>query len=137
MFDSNLQLYKQMPCTYPHRAGDKCAVPKSLVKSFRIEALENDGSWRTVFSESANYQRLVRVPLQVRTQALRFVAGETWGDPETRVFGFEALDVFADKIPSYPDGPSFVDLRSQASPEDLAPPDTVVAPDKPKGGISA
>lgn len=125
VFDSNLQLHKRMPCTYPHREHGTCAVPKSLVKAFRIEAQENDGGeWRTVFRESENCQRLVRVPLSgVRARALRLVPEETWGDAEARIFSFEPLDAYAEKIPTCPEGETFAQLRSRLSAEELAPPE--------------
>jgi len=129
VFDSNLQLHKRMPCTYPHRENGKCAVPKSLVKAFRIEVLENGGrEWRTVFRETDNYQRLVCVPLAgVRARALRLVPEETWGDPEARIFSFEPLAEFTEKIPSNPEGETFTELRSRLSAEDLAPPESTAA----------
>jgi hypothetical protein len=113
VFDSNLQLHKRMPCTYPH----KTAMPKSLVKSFRLE--DDTG---TIFRETNNYQRLVRVPLQTESRSLRLVIEETWGDPVARVFAFEPLDTWEDKIPRYPEGPPFSAVRAQANPRDLEPP---------------
>jgi len=125
VFDSNLQLHKRMPCTYPHREGGKCAVPKSLVKAFRIEARGEDGAWRTVFRETDNYQRLVRVPLQIEARALRFTAEETWGDATARVFAFEPLEHFEEKTPRAPERLAFSDVRAQIPPEDLQPPEGV------------
>ncbi len=125
VFDSNLQLHKRMPCTYPHREGSN-AVPKSLVKAYRIETQEAGGDWKAVFRDNDNYQRLVHVPLQARVTALRFVPEETWGDPEVRLFGFEPLETFTGKNPVVADGPNFVDVRSKIDPADLAPPEGVV-----------
>lgn len=122
-FDSNLQLHKRMPCTYPHREAGKCAVPKSLVKAFRIESLGEDGTWSTVYRETNNYQRLVRVPLQTETRGLRLVPEETWGDTAARVFAFEPLDRFEEKIPRLPEAPSFQKVRAQINSADLQPPD--------------
>jgi len=125
VFDSNLQLYKRMPCSYPHREGT-CAVPKSLVKAYRIEAQDEGGDWKVVFRESENYLRLVHAPFQVRTQALRFVAEETWGDPEVRLFSFEPQEAFTGKAPNVAEGITFTELRSKADPVDLAPPEGVI-----------
>jgi len=125
VFDSNLQLHKRMPCSYPHSAA-VCAAPKSLVKSYRVEVQARGGEWEVVYRESENYQRLARVPLQVRTRALRFVPEETWGDPEVRLFGCEPLEVWPGKIPNYPDGPTFAEVRSNVAPADLVPPEGVI-----------
>jgi len=125
VFDSNLQLHKRMPCSYPHRDSGS-AVPKSLVKSYRIEAQDNDGKWQVVFRESDNYLRLVHAPFQVRTQALRFVPEETWGDAEVRLFGFEPLETFTGKVPSYPEGPTWVEVRSKVDPANLVPPESKI-----------
>jgi len=128
VFDSNLQLHKRMPCTYPHREAGQCAVPKSMVKAFRIEACDSKGAWRTVFRETNNYQRLVRVPLEIEATGLRFTAEETWGDSVARVFAFEPLEHFEDKTPRLPGRPTFSDVRSTISKDDLLPPDGATEP---------
>ena len=79
-----------------------------------------------VFRESDNYLRLVHAPFQVRTQALRFVPEETWGDAEVRLFGFEPLETFTGKVPSYPEGPTWVEVRSKVDPANLAPPESKI-----------
>jgi hypothetical protein len=114
VFDSNLQLHKRMPCTYPH----KISMPKSLVKSFRLE--DERG---VIFRETNNHQRLVRVPLHAETRSLRLVVEETWGNPDARLFAFDPLETWEDKIPRYPDGPTFTEVRARAKPADLEPPE--------------
>jgi hypothetical protein len=125
VFDSNLQLHKRMPCSYPHRTSAS-AVPKSLVKAYRLEAQEPNGDWKVVFRERGNYQRLAYAPLEVRTTALRFVPEETWGDPEARLFAFEPLAVNTGKIPAPVDGPTITEIRSRVNPGDLAPPEGTI-----------
>jgi hypothetical protein len=122
VFDSNLQLHKRMPCTYPHRESAS-AVPKSLVKAYRIEAQEPNGDWKVVFREDNNYQRLVQASLNLRTQAIRFVPEETWGDPDVRIFSFEPLEKLTAKTPVHVDGPTFTEVRSKMNPADLTPPE--------------
>jgi hypothetical protein len=129
VFDSNLQLHKRMPCSYPHRTSSS-AVPKSLVKSYRVEARKSDGEWEVVYRESENYQRLAHARLQVRTTALRFVPEETWGDPEVRLFGYEPLVAWPGKIPDYPEGATIIEIRSKVAPADLAPPTGVIEKSK-------
>jgi hypothetical protein len=123
IFDSNLAHEKRMPCSYPQR-GNRCAVPASLVKSFRLETRDNSGTWHTVYHEAENYQRLVEVPLNVSTNALRFVPEATWGDSIARVFTFEPMATLHAKIPIVPDGPQFSEVRSRLSAQDLAAPDS-------------
>lgn len=122
-FDSNLNHTKRMPCSYP-QTGNRCAVPSSLVKRYRIEARDETGGWSTVYREANNYQRLVRVPLNVRATALRFVPEETWGDEAVRVFGFEPLETCDPKIPTIPEGPHIREVRAALDPGDLAPPES-------------
>jgi FAD dependent oxidoreductase len=122
VFDSNLQLHKRMPCSYPHRSG-RSAVPQSLVKAFRLEAKDSSGRWKTVYRETGNYQRLVCVPLEMKTRALRFVAEETWGDPDVRLFAFEPLETLARKIPVQPEGLHFSEIRAKVAPADLEKPE--------------
>lgn len=135
VFDSNLALPKMMPCSYPHRESG-AAIPKSLVKSFRLEA-KTGGEWKTVFRETENHRRLVTVPVRAEVTGLRLIPEETWGAAEARLFSFEALEVYEDKLPTDPKGPAFVDVRSKLSPKDLAAPESVVAPEGKKAAISA
>jgi hypothetical protein len=71
------------------RGASPWTVPETLVKAFRLDALDAAGQWRTVFEEANNYQRLVRVPLNVEAQALRLVPLATWGAEEARLFAFD------------------------------------------------
>jgi len=130
VFDSDLSKHKRMPCSYPHRSGQRTAVPASLIKTWRLEARDAAGNWSVVHREKENYQRLVKVPLQMEATALRFVAEETWGDPEARLFAFEPMTTCEVKTPIYPTGPGMVELRSRENPADLAPPETVPVSDE-------
>jgi hypothetical protein len=122
-FDSDLGNVKRMPCTYPQK-GARSLVPSSLVKAFRIEAQDDAGRWTTVGREESNYQRLVRVPLNVRAKAVRLVPEATWGAEAARVFAFEPLESYEGKIPTVPSGPSFAEVRARIAKADLAPPDS-------------
>ncbi len=64
-------------------------VPHTLIRRFRLDAQQPDGRWRTLFTEPNNYQRLVRVPLAVRTRAVRLVPEATWGAEQARLFAFD------------------------------------------------
>lgn len=123
VFDSNLDNNKRMPCSYP-QMGDRCLVPGSLVKSYRLEACDAEGTWRTVHSETCNYQRLVRVPVDIRVTALRLVPESTWGDEQVRIFGFEPMQRCEVAKPTIADGPTITEVRAAADPSDLEPPES-------------
>ncbi|MCG3149413.1 MAG: hypothetical protein PCFJNLEI_02874 [Verrucomicrobiae bacterium] len=112
VFDSNLQLHKRMPCTFPH----KTTMPGTLVKSYRLETETG-----TVFRETNNHQRLVRVPLRSTAKTLRLVIEETWGQTDARVFSFEPVTAL-NPLPRYPDGPHFSEVCAKIARADLAPP---------------
>lgn len=132
VFDSNLNNDKRMPCAYPVK-GDRCAVPGSLVRAFRIDVQDEAGHWTTAYRETNNYQRLVRVPIAARARALRFVPEATWGDDKARVFSFEAVERHEAKIPVIPEGPTISEVRAARDPADLAPPaKNIPVPEPPR-----
>lgn len=121
-FDSNLAHEKRMPCSYPQK-GDRCIVPGSLVKDFRLEIQDENGQWQLAARVEDNYQRLVRVELGVQTQAVRLIPESTWGAAEARIFAFEPLATFEAKIPAPHEGPHFKDAVARIPAEDLKPPE--------------
>jgi hypothetical protein len=123
VFDSNLGNDKRMPCSYP-QYSEKPRVPASLVKSFRIESAEQGGGWRTVYREENNYQRLVKLPLALSTQAIRIVPESTWGDPVARIFAAEPVEQVSAAMPAPEEGPLFREVVKAVDPKDLAPPDS-------------
>jgi hypothetical protein len=137
-FDSNLKNEKRQPCSYPQK-GDRSLVPETIVKSFRIEMADERGKWKTVHEEMNNYQRVVRVGLNVRAVALRLIPTATWGAATARLFAFEPVEHFEQKIPAIPVGPHFRALVGRIPVRDLAPPDSgLEVPDAPKKrGIGA
>jgi hypothetical protein len=64
-------------------------VPKTLVRAFRIEVLDADGTWRVIYREENNYQRLVRVGLDLQARAVRLVPEATWGAQEAHLFAWD------------------------------------------------
>ncbi len=76
-----------MRCYYPLDQKQR-VVPENLVRSFRIEALDKNGNWGAVFSESNNYQRLVLVSMNLETKAIRLVPEKTWGADKARIFAW-------------------------------------------------
>jgi hypothetical protein len=122
VFDSNLLHEKRLPCSYPQK-GDKPRVPTSLVKRFRLEALDESGRWTVVHQECENYQRLVRVPLSLQTAGLRLIPEETWGEKTVAIFAFEPAEVLMDKITPIPDGPHFSAVVARIDPKHLEAPE--------------
>jgi hypothetical protein len=89
VFDSKLKRqWSNMPLWYP-RDGWDIRPPETLVKSFTLEAEQHDGTWREVASITNNFQRLVRLPLDVETTAIRLVIKETWGSATPNIFSWE------------------------------------------------
>jgi hypothetical protein len=136
VFDSNLALPKMMPCTYPHREKG-AAIPASLVKNFRLEVQTPNGEWKTLHHKKENHRRLVTLTVNLEISALRLVPEETWGTEKARIFSFEPLENMTDKIPNYPQGPTFEEVRATISKKDLAVPESVIMPEPKKSGISA
>ena len=67
------------------------SVPSELVKRFRIQTRDDAGGWVDRVVEENNYQRLVWVPLNAKTNGIRLIPEEPWGSGRVRVF---AIDVY-------------------------------------------
>ncbi|MGE9290920.1 MAG: FAD-dependent oxidoreductase [Puniceicoccales bacterium] len=89
VFDSNLKRkWANMPLWYPRDGWDTKPEP-TLVRSFRVAIEIRSGEWREVACEKENYQRLVKLPLEVETKAVRLFVDETWGNDAVNVFAWE------------------------------------------------
>lgn len=89
IFDSHLKRkWANMPLWYP-RDGWDIRPPETLVKGFRLLAEKPNGEWYEVATVEENFQRLVRVPLDVETTAIRLIIDETWGTETPAVFAWE------------------------------------------------
>lgn len=95
VFDSDLNrnglsgaCRRNIICYYPLNQEPK-SPPPSLVRAFRVEVREPDGSWRTAARVQDNHQRLVRVATKARTTAVRFVPEATWGAARAHVFAWD------------------------------------------------
>ena len=77
-----------MPSSYPLNA-EPVGTPRSLIRAFRVEALGESGEWTVVARKEENYQRLVRMDVDVRTTALRFIPEATWGADRCHVFAWD------------------------------------------------
>ncbi|HEY9075386.1 MAG TPA: FAD-dependent oxidoreductase [Anaerolineaceae bacterium] len=87
-FDSNLREVKKMPCNYPSK-GNHVRIPPMMTRDFDLEALDSGGKWQVIQQVRGSYQRLVRIPLNIETTAVRFVPKASWGGDRVHVFGFD------------------------------------------------
>ena len=76
-----------MPCNFPLDA-EPYRVPDSLVRNFRIE-VETLGQWQTLLRVEDNYQRLVKLAVDLEAKAVRFVPEATWGAEDVHVFSWD------------------------------------------------
>ncbi|MEI6131478.1 MAG: FAD-dependent oxidoreductase [Bacillota bacterium] len=89
IFDSNLNR-KVMNVQSVHLLNeDRYVVQPQMVKDFTIEVFDESGGWTKVADIKGNYQRLVRVKMDVFASAVRFVAKATWGDEKVNIFAFD------------------------------------------------
>ena len=79
---------REMRCCYPLHMEPR-TVPSCMTRAFRIEAEDRCGKWAEIFRQDNNYQRLARVPLNVKTCALRLVCEKTWGAPNAHLFAWD------------------------------------------------
>ena len=81
--------------------GTSFGFPECLLKSFRVEILNDDGStWQCVYEEKNNHQRLIRGEIDAWTTAVRLIPLTTHGSEkllryygganiQTHIFAFE------------------------------------------------
>ena len=73
--------------------------PGSLLKSFRVEALGEDGTWRTVYETVENHQRLIRETLDVTALAVRLIPLSTYQSERKREdYGSSTVHLFAFEV---------------------------------------
>ncbi len=89
VFDSDLnRAGKNMPHVYPLDA-EPLRVPAVMTRDFRIEAQGADGAWRVIARVEGNYQRLVRLGVDVEAQAVRFIPEATRGAETAHLFAWD------------------------------------------------
>lgn len=89
ILDSDLNRKEHnMPCNYP-LDSPKNNVPDTMVKDFRIEVRDSKDQWDTVLRIENNYQRLVKVKLNIETSAIRIIPESTWGSEKVHLFSCE------------------------------------------------
>lgn len=72
--------------------------PRCMLKSFKIEFLNDNDEWETAYETDSNYMRLIREELDVTTTAIRFtplatyaseMLNETYDSAVAHIFSFE------------------------------------------------
>ncbi len=86
--DSDQTDTKRMPCWFP-KDGNLREMPSMLPRAFAIEILDAQGKWERRHLVEENCQRLVRLPLEVETSAVRLVTLSAWGGGQSHVMAFE------------------------------------------------
>jgi hypothetical protein len=89
LFDSDLRNLKRMPCSYP-LGGHDMKIPGMMTRAFDLEILDSAGQWQVARRVTENHQRLVKIPLEVKTAGLRFTPRASWGGERVHLFGFDA-----------------------------------------------
>ena len=123
VFDSDLGLHKRMPCSFPLKRN-LSGTPSSMVRKYRVEAQGADGSWKTIHREENNYQRLVRLPLNVTAQAIRLVPEETWGATSARIFSLDVLAETPQPVSFIAEGAHWPEIAARVPASDLQPPES-------------
>ncbi len=62
-------------------------MPPVMPRHFRLEGLL-DGRWQTLHTVYDNGQRLLRLPIEHTLSGLRWTLDATWGNAQSRVYGF-------------------------------------------------
>ena len=72
--------------------------PKCMLKSFDVEVLDDNGEWKTVYSERNNHQRMIVGKIDAETTAVRLIPKTTYfseslwttyGSAQAHIFAFD------------------------------------------------
>ena len=91
VFDSNVRdmSIKRMRCWYP-KEGVNVEIPEELIKEFSLQVkVAGSDTWEEISYCEDNFQRLVKIPVQRKVSAVRFVPEASWGCQEARIFAFD------------------------------------------------
>ena len=94
MLNISAPLFRRMDYNYT-----SFGFPKCMLKAFRVEALDDNGEWKTVYETNNNHQRMIREKLDVDTTAVRLIPVDTYlseelglatyGSAQAHIFAFE------------------------------------------------
>ena len=123
VFDSNLNDLKRMPCRYALGDAEE-KMPKTLVRSLRVDVQTADGAWETAHLEEENARRLLTVNIGREVKAVRFTGLRAWDEnAPIRLYAMEPTDRPLPISTNPPKGKSWVEVVAALSPEDIAEPD--------------
>ncbi len=88
VFDSDQTDTKRMPSWYL-KNGNTVKMPAMLAREYALEAQDSKGNWQRFHQASENYARLVKVPLDLEMQAVRFVPLASWGGERVHLMAFD------------------------------------------------
>ena len=69
-----------------------------MLKSFDVEILDDNGNWKTVYSETKNHQRMIIGKIDADTTAVRLIPKttyfsetlwNTYGSAQAHIFAFD------------------------------------------------
>jgi len=90
VFDSNLNRdIKNMPANYPLSGNEGFHIPQTLVKTYKVEYMNQNNVWKVVFETDNNYQRLIKIPANIETKAVKLTVKASHGVEKVKVFAFE------------------------------------------------
>lgn len=79
--------------------GTTFGFPQCLIKAFRIEVLDAQGVWQTVYETDENHQRFIREKLDVVTSAIRFIPLSTYqSEQKCEDYGSSVAHFFAFEV---------------------------------------
>lgn len=79
--------------------GTAFGFPSCLIKSYRIEALDDGGLWKPIYETSENYQRFVRLDIDVVTASIRFIPLSTYRSEQKKEdYGSSTAHLFAFEV---------------------------------------
>jgi hypothetical protein len=64
-------------------------VPPAMLRAWRVEALDAAGQWQVIVRQENNYQRLVRLKVDIVTRTVRIIPEATWGDARVHLFAWD------------------------------------------------
>jgi len=80
--------YHNMMANRPLNMPD-FTVPETMVKAYRLEGVQADGTVVTLHEAANNYHRRNHVPLTGSYRAIRLIPLRTWGAQDAHVFSFD------------------------------------------------
>ena len=78
-----------MPSSFDLSNNNNFSIPQTLVKSFTIEYLNENNSCQLAYKTNNNYQRLLKIPLEIKAKAIKLTINATHGVKEANVFAFD------------------------------------------------